>query len=501
MALGLSVDRMQCFAWNASSDKVTPQTDTQDYRICLTDRFIRCQRGIRYWFVRPSPRDVKMRKFLFLIVILIPVWLSAQDMPFAVKNKTKFASSGMVGYETIDSLTFYRARLIQEFKFWKIGVGIDLDFLFDKDFRLRVEDWDHLINALEKFYYIKFAGRNDPVYVHAGGFPDLTVGNGLIMKKYSNMLLYPKLRNIGVMVGANPKIPTSPSFELFTSNILKNDIISFSARCRPIPDSTIALIDELIVGVNVVTDLNQYGNLRYVTADSLHSNISGLQRKPATVMGAAVTLPIYRRQRYTLGTYAEFAHIAGMGSGAILPGVYADFKFLKLNLEYRTYGRRFAPAFFDEDYEEERGYYVDSLDVFHTKEDYVRHLNPATGINGTVEGNYKNRVKASVTWQNIIGKDYKYGKSMWLRLWVDTQYKRLENFSLSYSRTNKDRLSIAKFNEHNTKIGLSMTFRVNKRWYLIGKYAETFKDRDGDGHVNWLKETKHSGGIGLKYLH
>ncbi len=44
--------------------------------------------------------------------MLIPLWLAAQDMPFTVRAKTRFASSGMIGYETIDSLTFYRARLI-----------------------------------------------------------------------------------------------------------------------------------------------------------------------------------------------------------------------------------------------------------------------------------------------------------------------------------------------------------------------------------------------------
>jgi len=441
-----------------------------------------------------------MRKTLLLFLILLPLWLAAQDMPFSVKAKTRFASSGMVGYETIDSLTYYRARLIQEFKIWKIGIGLDLDFLFDQDYRLRVEDWDHWENVLDKFYYVKYANRRDPVYVHVGGFPDLTMGNGLIMRRYSNMALYPQLRNLGFMIGANPKIPTSPSFELFSSNLKKNEILSFSTRFRPIPDSTLAVIDELILGFSIVTDFNQYGNLRYVTPDSLMQFVPGLKRKAATVMGAALTLPVYRTKDYTLGVYSEYAYIADMGHGAILPGIYADFKSVKVNLEYRTYGREFVPGFFDEDYEEERGW-VDSLGVFRTKEDYVETLKPANGINGIVEGNYKDRIKASVSWQNIIGHDYKNGKSLWLKLWVDTQWKRLENFSLSYSRTNQQRLSIARINEPGTKMNLSMTFRINKRWYVIGKYAETFRDKDGDGKVNWLKETKHSGGVGVKYLH
>ncbi|MDZ4181773.1 MAG: hypothetical protein U1B83_02765, partial [Candidatus Cloacimonadaceae bacterium] len=111
------------------------------------------------------------------------------------------------------------------------------------------------------------------------------------------------------------------------------------------------------------------------------------------------------------------------------------------------------------------------------------------------------RIKASVTWQNIIGRDFQNSKSLWLRLWVDTQYKYLENFSISYSRTNVQRLSIARINEANAKIGTSLTFRLSKRWYLIGKYSESYKDRNNDGSISWLKEAKRSGGLGVKYLH
>ena len=112
-------------------------------------------------------------------------------------------------------------------------MGLDLDFLFDKKFRLKVEDWDHLIDYLYKIYYLKYGNRRDMFYGHIGGFPNTTIGTGLIMGKYSNMALYPQMRNLGLMIGGNPPIPTNPSFELFSSNIFKNEILSFSARCKP----------------------------------------------------------------------------------------------------------------------------------------------------------------------------------------------------------------------------------------------------------------------------
>lgn len=449
-----------------------------------------------------------MKKMLLIFIVLFPLWLAAQDMPFAVKNKTKFASSGMVGYETIDSKDYYRARLIQEFKIWKIGVGLDLDFLFDKDYRLRVSDWDHLIDILDKFYYIKYANRKDLVYAHAGGFPDFTLGNGLVMERYSNMELYSQYRNLGLMLGANlDMVPTQPSFELFSSNLKKNEILSFSTRLKPLPDSTVAVLDQAVLGFSIAHDRNQFGNLKFLAPDSLQVLVKTLPKKSVTVLGAALNMPLLQKPRFTLGTYSEFAHIAGLGSGAIIPGMYTDFDIskmhlkIKVNLEYRRYGRQFNPAFFDGDYEEDRGYYSVEDSTFHTKRYYVSQLGPADGVNGKVEGNYKGRVKASVTWQNIIGKDYPKSKSLWLKLWIDTQWGRLENFSLAYSRTKQDHLSIIQFHDPGTKASLSMTFRVTKRWYMIAKYAETYKDKDQDGLVSWLKETKRSGGVGLKYLH
>ena len=48
------------------------------------------------------PREMNMKKLVLLILLVIPLSIYAQDMPFSVQAKTKFASSGMVGYETVD---------------------------------------------------------------------------------------------------------------------------------------------------------------------------------------------------------------------------------------------------------------------------------------------------------------------------------------------------------------------------------------------------------------
>ncbi|HNX37467.1 MAG TPA: hypothetical protein PL124_08065 [Candidatus Cloacimonadota bacterium] len=444
-----------------------------------------------------------MKKALTLVLILIPLWLAAQDMPFMVRAKTRYSTSGMIGYETINGEKYYQFRVIPEFHFWKIKLGLDLDFLADMDYHLWTEDWDDLSDLLSKVYYVRFAKKEDPFYVQAGGFPGLTVGNGLIMQNYSNMALYPELRNTGLMLGGNPPLPTHPGLELFTSDLKKNEILSLSGRFQPLPDSTLSFLSNLVLGFSVVTDRNQYGNLRSLVSDSLFASLDGLGKKPVTVYGVAYTLPVYRKDKLTIGQYAEFAHISGNGSGVILPGIYADLGVLKVNLEYRLYGKRFLPAFFDENYEEERAFQPDdSTAVWLTKEEYLHDVKPAQGFNGSIEATFFDRIKTTFAWQNMYGKDLHNGRSIWLKLWVDTQYKRLENFSLAYSKLNTGSMAINGVIEPNAEIKAAVTFRVwKKKWYVIARYTEKYRERDNNGVINWLKETKRSAGMGLKCLY
>ncbi len=444
-----------------------------------------------------------MKKIVLFILLFIPIFAHAQEVPFAVKAKTRYSASGMVGVEKIDSLKFYQARLIQEFGFWKIAMGIDLDFLFDDDhYHLRKKDWDHLDDILDKIYYMRYAKKGEPLFVHLGGFPGVTMGNGLVMRDYSNMRLYPELRNPGLMIGAQPNWPLKPSFELFSSNVRKNQVMSLAARCQPLPESTRKILRDLEVGISMVVDRNQYGNLKYVASEADSIDIESYDSDPISVWGFAYSLTVLKTDKLTLGQYFELAHIAQNGTGVILPGVFAEIKNLKVNLEYRIYGKKFEPAFFDKQYEEERAFQpIDTVAVFISKEDALQARKGTYGWNGSINAYLFNRMKAYFAWQNVFGKDLKNGKSIWLKLWVDTQYKRLESCMLAYSKTNAERMSIARLNEHNAELKAEATFRVSKkRWYFIAKYQERYTDKNNDGHVNWLKECKRSVGAGVKYV-
>lgn len=445
-----------------------------------------------------------MKKVMLMLFLLFPLLIMAQGMPFAVQTSTRYGSSSTFGVVEGDSVKYYQARLIQEFNYAKFGLGLDLDFLFDEDYRLKEEDWDNLGDVFRKIYYFNYASPADPVYFHLGGFPVRSMGNGLVMLNYSNMRFYPDQRNTGLLIGASPKIFLKPSFEVFSSNLEKNQILSFSTKFHPLPDSSLGFINKSILGFSLVMDRNQKGNLKHTLGDSLYQVTDKGNASPAAVLSVDFSVPVVKTSDATYGVYAELAHIVDNGTGFILPGIYGNFKYVKINLEYRQYGKRFVPAFFDSFYEEERAELItfeDSTQAIVTKEDMLREVKPSYGFFGKVQGMLGKKVRTTLTWQNMYGDELKTGKSLWFSMYVDTQYKRLENMSFSYAKTNVEKLSLGKVAVPRAQLSAHVTLSLNakRKWFFNLGYSERYKDKEGE--IKWWKDTKRSASVGVKYTY
>jgi hypothetical protein len=350
-------------------------------------------------------------------------------------------------------------------------VGLDLDFLFNKNYHLRESDWDHLENVLEKIYYFRYAETGDPLHFHIGGFPRYSVGNGLIMLNYSNMYYYPDLRHNGLLIGGKIPVMFEPEIEIFSSDILKNDILSLQTRFKPLPDSTLKILDQAHIGFSVFADRNQYSNMRHTLPDELDYLIPK-KKDAVTIVSVDYNQPLKRTEKAEYGIYSELAHMIDNGTGSILPGVYADFGYLKVNLEYRTNGDRFEPGYFDYHYEEERAVQdtlPDGTPYLITKEEALQQRKSSYGFYGKVQGVIAERIKAMFAWQNMYGDDLKNGKSMWFTLNVDTRYKRLENVAFAYSKTNVGELNLGKVAVPRANMSASATVGLGskRRWFVI----------------------------------
>jgi len=134
-----------------------------------------------------------------------------------------------------------------------------------------------------------------------------------------------------------------------------------------------------------------------------------------------------------------------------------------------------------------------------TKEDMLPQSRAAYGFYGKVEGIIGDRLKAMVAWQNMYGDEVKNGKSLWFSLWVDTRYGHLENVSFAYSKTQVNELSLGEVAVPRAQMSGSFTISLHekRRWFLIGKYTEKYKDKEGG--INWWKDTKRSAAVGVKF--
>jgi hypothetical protein len=220
-----------------------------------------------------------MTKCLGLLILIVPALLCAQSLndkymfpgdetwvepTYGVSDSLDFSMGGMLGAVTIDGVAYSQVRLMPELAFWKIGLGLDIDLMFDSRGKLRTDNWDSWQDVVQKVLYFRYADRRDPFYLKAGCIPDYTLGNGMIFDDYSNMLRYPLVKEVGGYFGVNTKF-LGAGVEAYTHDYAINDIIAGRLFFKPLSFMDKAFLKDLKLGVNVGADRNKTG--KYPDAD------------------------------------------------------------------------------------------------------------------------------------------------------------------------------------------------------------------------------------------
>ncbi len=210
-----------------------------------------------------------MKKLALFLILLLPLVLFAQEAQTEQTEQDGFQMGGSVGTVTIGDKMYTSIRLMPELAIWKFGIGLDVDLLIDEDGNIREEDWDDWEDYVNKFYYLRFARRQDPFYFKIGGIRGYTLGNGLLMDNYSNMLNYPNVRQIGLYTGFNAYSLANLGGEVFTSNVTENDILAGRVRINPFYYTAIPYLDNLMIGASIATDRNQYNGILDTDGDKV----------------------------------------------------------------------------------------------------------------------------------------------------------------------------------------------------------------------------------------
>ena len=192
-----------------------------------------------------------------MIYILFICSLFGQEMDidnFSSNNGT----TGSIGTVTINNEVYNQLSLRPEIPIGKLGIGLDI-YLYFNDDGMYWDSWDFSSGSaayrtiIDKIYYLKWGKPEDDLYFRAGALESVTLGQGILVNNYSNVMEYPQVRQIGLNVKANF---SNLGFELIHSNfkVSSPGVLAIRSSYN-------------IFGISYVTDLDQNAGLQDIDGD------------------------------------------------------------------------------------------------------------------------------------------------------------------------------------------------------------------------------------------
>lgn len=262
-----------------------------------------------------------------------------------------FGAEALTDPDTGETKIYSKLSLQPELSYWKIGIGLWLDFYFDEEGKLREEEWEGGEKVLEKIMYIRYGLKGEPIYALIGGFRSLTLGHGLIMRGYSNMLQFPDIRKVGVKLDLDLGLY---GLESLVTDVNKVEVYGGRVFVRPLYESSIPLLHKLAIGGSAVTDKDPDSD-------------NDTENDEVLVYGVDADLPVFQNRLFSTLVYADLAWMR-LGDSYLPPqGISKDkgrgystglggsiIEMIQWRAEYRNVQNNFVPAYFDVFYEVDR---------------------------------------------------------------------------------------------------------------------------------------------------
>ena len=178
-------------------------------------------------------------------------------MSFGISQSDELESTllGSFGSVTINDNVYNQFSLKPEFSIGKLGMGFDIYFYLDEDGSLYEENWNFsstensLKTLVDKIYYLRWGQPLDNLYFRIGALPDITLGHGILVKDYSNVIDYPHVRRTG--------FDFRYKFSEFNLSIIHSDLKELDAPGLLAIRTDFDYVDNLNLGITLVSDINQ----------------------------------------------------------------------------------------------------------------------------------------------------------------------------------------------------------------------------------------------------
>ncbi|HEX3019532.1 MAG TPA: hypothetical protein VHP36_04490 [Chitinispirillaceae bacterium] len=354
------------------------------------------------------------------------------------------------GVVTVDNEQWTRLAVGVDVPIWKFGIFFDLELFIDADGKFSNKGWNFKDEPLEaitrKIRYIRFGREDDPLFIKFGGLSSVTLGYGLVMDRFTNMLHYPDQKLLGLQINLNDISPIGISLQTVLADFkeLDDDGGLFGARLaiKPFKPTNAPILSGISFAGSYAKDINQYSqarnwNVKAPKSVGLYNYLRSLnvssQEALDTVMntglgdpreddikyqreleamkqedafgliGGDVGVPIVSTKLLGLDIYGQAAirddgnH--GWGFGA--PGVAVKAGPIWANVEYRRSEGKFDFNHFNTYYLDER---LTRDPMVYTKEDLLESTT-LNGIYGKLGGNIANILILDGSYQYLVGKE------------------------------------------------------------------------------------------------
>lgn len=266
--------------------------------------------------------------------------------------------NGGFGITWINGAPHYAFRFFPEIQFSKVGIGLNINFEFTSNGKLRTENFNEFSDYLSIIRYIRYGYKHESVYFRIGALDYATLGHGSIMYLYNNSPSY-DAHKIGTEFDMNFD---NCGFETVYGNLGQSGVIGLRGYIKPVhytKFSDVPVLGNIELGTSIATDTDERSGIVDGTY-SKENNIFIPEKDIGniTIFGFDIGLPLIRTSLIDFDIYFDHTKIIKFGSGSAA-GVLIDFKglnliTLKARLERRFNGNKYLPSYFNSLYEIER---------------------------------------------------------------------------------------------------------------------------------------------------
>ena len=436
---------------------------------------------------------MKNNIYILLVFLLFSI--------FYAQEKIDPVYTGSFGSVTINNQVYNHFSVRPEIAFGKFGLGLDIYFYFDDDGELYDKNWDFSSGKaayktlVDKIYYLRWGLPYDDAYFRIGALPNITLGNGSLVKGYSNVMDYPRVRRAGF----NLKY----KFQDFKLQFVHSDLKEFEQPSIIGLQGTFEYIRNLDFHFNLITDINQrkglldsdgddypdfiepdyandpdYHHFNELFIESLENStfcsnndnedscdeiileynneikeFENIVNQRDEISGISIGTTYQINDNLKL--YSELSQLIGetsnpnnsstfdtdLGYGVIPLGLKANWEKVSISVDYRFSSKNYLFNFWDQNYDHNRAMVIyddDKNPEVITKESTLYRYGKLKGANITISSNFIKIFQLTISYQHLNGQkwndnisDYKTDKN-------STFYTKLD---IDTSKINKVRIA------------------------------------------------------------